>query len=173
MESHNITRQIKGNHCIYKSNFESKGNIKKLKEYLMSSEMPSLSGFLEVNHVSITQNDEDKNVFYKTIRSNLPDDKIIKTWLGKSTIDIKYEICFDDTMLVSKCVNPKDLQGIFNYTEVITIEEEDGILYFEREADVVNLGKRLPFGSSFQKYDDQFNDQSITFYRTVIKNLFD
>ncbi len=157
-----------GRKTIYKILIEKQGSVKKLVEYLKSDKIPEYNSEYKIKHLNVNQK-TDIN-FEKHVKALLPQYGMIQTYLGKDHIVIKYDIAHDDNMIVLLSTNPQSLQGLFNFTETITITENDGILTLEREAKIFNVGSYM-ISNSFEMYDDHFNNQSIGFFLAIIDDI--
>ena len=120
MESLTTKITKEGSKDVYFTQFRRKGSLKKLIKYLRSDNVPHLHEFPGVKSVSVTNTGDTKtNGFAKIIRSPLPYSSLVNTYLGTTTIEVKYDVAYDDNILTSVCLNPKLLQGLFNFTEKI------------------------------------------------------
>uniref|UniRef100_A0A6C0BDH1 Uncharacterized protein n=1 Tax=viral metagenome TaxID=1070528 RepID=A0A6C0BDH1_9ZZZZ len=163
MSSLEIKTSREGKKDVYKTTFRCKGSLKKVVEYLKGTEMPVISQYPEVGVIDVDSSND--GVITKIIRSSLPDTEAVNLYLGCKFINIKYDIAYDENTLVSVCKNPDILNNLFKFTEFLTVEQHGDDLIFERVAKVRNIGKLIPIlGSSYQIYDDHFNNQSIAFY---------
>ena len=170
MDSLNTIITKEGSKDVYSTSFTRKGSLQKIILYLKSHNVPELEDFPGVK--SILVEDKETDGFIKVIQSPLPDSVAVNTYLGCRSINIEYDIAHDETMLVSVCKNPPILQGLFNFTENLTIEQVDDNLVFTREAKIVNKGKSFPLvGSGYQMYNDHFNTQSLLFYLAIADSI--
>lgn len=162
MEGLRTTTKINGRKTAYITEFSKPGSLKKIIDFLKTNQSPTNPGTEGIVVISVKIED---GLIKRTMTAPLPDNSTVKTFIGSSPIYVTYEIAYNENMLVSKAVNPESIGSFFKFTEILTIEEENGILKFSREASVFNAGKQIPLiGSSYQDYDDYFNNHNLAYY---------
>ena len=144
----------------YVTKFEMDGSLSNIIEYLKTNKSPEI-GNIRVISVSIKNDSEIERI----MTCPLPSDSIIKTAIGDEPVYVKYDIAYNGSILVSRAIHPIILDSFFKFTETLTIIEENGRLFFERESIVFNVGKQLPLiGYTYQTYDDFFNRSNLCYY---------
>lgn len=146
---------------IYRTVFEIDGSLDKIINYLKTNKSPNIIDGIRTISVNVVNDSEIERI----MTCALPNDSVVSTAIGNEPVHVKYEIAHGEGMLVSKAVHPEILNKFFKFTEMLTITEDSGKLFFERESTVFNFGKQIPFvGSSYQTYDDFFNRCNLEYY---------
>lgn len=168
MESLIINKSTKGKRTVYQTTFKKPGTIKKISEYLKTNKVPERSLKLGVSLVYLKEKNEDE--IERVMTSPFPESSALSSFIGEEPVLVKYDIAYDDSTLIIKSVNPERLKKFFKFTEVLTVTEEDGILTFDREAQIFNAGINGFFSglvgtlTNPQQYNDFFNMSNLTFY---------
>lgn len=150
-----------GRKIRYHTDFKSTGQLSKIIDHLKTGTSPNVAGITVISVFSSPANGTIK----RTMTCPLPQTATVQAIMGSEPVHVEYDIAYNDSMLVIKAVNPKDINKFFKFTEELTISQENDELLFSRDAHIFNAGKQIPlFGGSYQEYDDYFNHNTLSFY---------
>lgn len=175
MDKLTINKSVKGKRTIYKTIFTKPGTIQKFSEYLKSNKLPKGSISLGVSLASVKIKNEGE--LERVMTSPFPESSTLTSLIGSEPVFVTYDIAYDDSTLIIKSVNPERIRKFFKFTEILTVTEENGILTFEREAQIFNAGINGFFSglagtfSNPQQYDDFFNLSNLTFYHGITEEM--
>lgn len=161
-----VTQYKEGRKVKYHTEFTTPGSLSKIIDYLKTNNTSNVAG---TKVISVLSNDVDKTI-KRIMTCPLPETATVQSIIGDIPVNVEYDVAYNDSMLVIKAINPKIINKFFKFTEELTISQEDNNLLFVRDARIFNAGKQIPvFGSSYQEYDDYFNDNTLAFYLELAK----
>lgn len=145
---------------IYKCNFE------KLLAYLKSDKIPKIEGYDMCHLVSI---EDVNNKVTKIIRKELPMSSVGKLFMGVSNATFKYEIVYDDNLIVCFSENPKLISKYFQYKETLIIRKVEDIVEIERDVELKNIIGINPLSSFFvSSIEDLYHNSCIQYLNAIL-----
>lgn len=156
-----------GRKIKYSTNFETSGELSKIVDSLKNSNDINISG---IKTLKISE-DDDKKTIKRIMTCPLPETDIVKYLLSDISIEVIYDIAYNDNMLVIKAKNPHVVDKFFKFDEELIISQEDnGKIIFSRNVHIFNFGKQIPIiGEDYQEYDDYYNNKTLSFYLELAK----
>lgn len=162
MENLQIKFENFGRRTKYTTEFNSPGSIKKIVDYLKTKNNPKIDGISPIEVISVKSKESS---IKRVMTCPLPDTDHVKSAIGDISIHVKYDIAYDEDTIVITAQNPISIAMFFKFKEQLVISNDNGILTFEREAEIFNAGKQIPLiGHTYQFYDDYFNRHTLAFY---------